>query len=201
MEEKTIIYEKHKSGELCVTYDEKFLSPKFINKLYSELTNELHKFKRDELTIYGRKVLSPRLVHAYGEENVTYKYSGVTREANTDIPQYLLKCKEMIEEKIGNQYNFALVNYYVNGDDYIGWHSDNEKDIDQSVPISSISIGAERDFYLKNKASGSITPVLLSSGSLLIMGGETQKYYVHSLPKRKKITEPRFNITFRKIHK
>ena len=39
----------------------------------------------------------------------------------------------------------------------------------------------------------------LSTGSYLLMQGETQQYWRHSVPKQRKCASPRLNITFRNI--
>jgi alkylated DNA repair dioxygenase AlkB len=79
----------------------------------------------------------------------------------------------------------------------MGWHSDDEKSLDKGSTIGSLSFGAERKFSLKHKQTKQATSVLLESGSLLVMSGKTQSNWLHSLPKTKKVTTPRINLTFR----
>lgn len=113
----------------------------------------------------------------------------------------LLKMKENIEKQFGDKFNFALVNYYRDGTDYMGFHSDKEGDLVAGAPIASVTLGAERDFVLmSNKTPTQKHSLLLQNGSLLFMRGNTQKNYKHSVPKSKVLLkEPRINITFRLI--
>jgi len=80
----------------------------------------------------------------------------------------------------------------------MGWHQDNEKELDQNS-IASVSLGVERRFDFRHKQTGDKLSVLLEQGSLLLMGGTTQKHWQHQLPKSAKITSPRVNLTFRNI--
>jgi alkylated DNA repair dioxygenase AlkB len=89
------------------------------------------------------------------------------------------------------------LNLYHDGDVGMGWHSDNEKSIEGNSAIASVSFGAERRFSFKHKQSKKTISVLLENGSLLLMKDATQKNWLHSLPKSKKITLPRINLTFR----
>jgi alkylated DNA repair dioxygenase AlkB len=83
----------------------------------------------------------------------------------------------------------------------MGWHSDNEKEIKPNSSIASVSIGIERKFSFKNKLSKETIAVQLENGSLLEMKGAIQKHWLHALPKSKKITQPRINLTFRQFLK
>jgi len=83
----------------------------------------------------------------------------------------------------------------------MGWHSDNEKEIKPNSSIASVSIGIERKFSFKNKLSKETIAVQLENGSLLEMKGTIQKNWLHALPKSKKITQPRINLTFRQFLK
>ena len=80
----------------------------------------------------------------------------------------------------------------------MGWHADNEKVIDASKPIASVSLGSKRDFLLRNLISLDKYSFSLDNGDLLIMKEECQRYWVHSIPKRRKVKNARINLTFRK---
>jgi alkylated DNA repair dioxygenase AlkB len=98
----------------------------------------------------------------------------------------------------------VLLNHYRDGNDSIAYHADNEAvDIDKNI-IASISVGATRVFCLRPK-NGRTKPLVaepkmkfeLSHGSLIVMQGDTQKSWIHAIPKDAKVTEPRINLTFR----
>lgn len=91
----------------------------------------------------------------------------------------------------------------------MGEHRDDERELDPTCPIASVSLGATRDLIFRHKdaRTGSskiqIKPVKLelAHGSLLLMNYPTNTYWYHSLPVRKKVKMPRINLTFRRIVK
>ena len=79
----------------------------------------------------------------------------------------------------------------------MGWHSDNENELDLSKPIASLSFGAPRDFYLRHRSKNARQLLTLKTGDLLIMHPDCQKEWMHSIPARRKVLTPRVNLTFR----
>ncbi|KAL4806086.1 hypothetical protein BDV18DRAFT_138652 [Aspergillus unguis] len=108
----------------------------------------------------------------------------------------------------GSSYNFCLVNYYATGDDSISYHSDDERFLGVNPSIASLSLGAQRDFLLRHKPpqagqtgiSNEPLKFALASGDMVVMRGETQANWLHSIPKRKggEAFKGRINITFRR---
>lgn len=98
-----------------------------------------------------------------------------------------------------------LINLYRDGKDSVAWHADDEPELGDAPVIASLSLGATRDFQMRHRNAGcNGLPVLklpLASGSLLIMRGPTQKYWLHQVPKRlgRSAPGPRINLTFRRI--
>ncbi len=92
------------------------------------------------------------------------------------------------------------MNFYKNGENYIGWHSDDENDLCKNTPIFSVSLGATRDFQLRHKVTGQTFEQPLRNNSLVIMYPPCQDIYKHQLPKRKKVKESRLNLTFRVVN-
>jgi len=111
----------------------------------------------------------------------------------------LLSLKIKVEEITNEKYNACLLNLYHDGEEGMGWHSDNESTIVSESSIASVSFGAERKFSLKHKESKETISLILENGSLLEMKGLTQRFWQHSLPKSKKVSKPRVNLTFRKM--
>ncbi|KAL3449844.1 hypothetical protein BJX65DRAFT_272056 [Aspergillus insuetus] len=125
------------------------------------------------------------------------------------VPACLETLRHAVERSIGDgsPYNFCLVNYYATGDDSISYHSDDERFLGPNPSIASISLGAQRDFLMKHKpfdtpGVGSNQPMkfALAGGDMVVMRGETQANWLHSIPKRKggEAHRGRINITFRK---
>ena len=89
-----------------------------------------------------------------------------------------------------------MLNLYHTGDEGMAWHSDAEKTLLDNGTIASVTLGAERKFSFKHKESKQRIDVLLENGSLLIMKGTTQIYWLHRLPPTKKVFSPRINTYF-----
>ncbi len=154
-------------------------------------------FEQREIVLFGRRVMQPRLVGWAG--NLPYTYSGQTLEPRTGGPS-LTRLFEVARKYAGQDFNHALFNFYRDGKDSMGRHSDDEPELGPSPVVVSFSFGAERRFVVAPKR-GKEKPHSLSlpSGSLLVMGGSTQRHYRHGLPRQLGVTEPRLNVTLRKI--
>jgi alkylated DNA repair dioxygenase AlkB len=155
-------------------------------------------WKQDEVIIFGKRIITKRKVAWYGDAGIAYKYSGITKKA---LPwtDDLLALKAIAEEKTGEKFNSCLLNLYHNGTEGMAWHSDAEKELKKNGAIGSVSLGAERRFAFKHKASGKTVAVSLQHGSLLLMKDTTQLHWLHRLPPTAKVTAPRVNLTFRTI--
>lgn len=154
-----------------------------------------------QVLVYNKWHPIPRQHAAYGDDGITYTYSGVTVKAQL-WTKTILSIKEDVEKITSHKYNFVLVNRYANGNDRMGFHRDDEKELDLTVPIASLSLGAPRDFVFKyHDKSANIAnhSILLKSGMLLLMEKKSNKYWFHGLPQRKKCLDVRINLTFRKI--
>ena len=165
---------------------------------YFEKLLEQVAWQQDEVMIFGKKITTKRKMAWYGEEDFDYTYSKMTKTALLFTPE-LLELKQLVEEVTGLEFNSCLLNLYQSGEEGMSWHSDAEAELGKEPAIASLSLGAERKFVLKHKISKEKVSLLLENGSLLLMKGATQSNWVHSLPKTKKVKEPRINLTFRKI--
>lgn len=96
-------------------------------------------------------------------------------------------------------HNAVLCNLYRNGNDSVGLHADAEPEM--RPVIASVSLGVERLFRLKRKDGSVAFSERLPHGSLLIMAGSTQKNFKHEVPKEPDVTQPRINLTFRRIER
>jgi alkylated DNA repair dioxygenase AlkB len=155
-------------------------------------------WKNDQVFVNGTLRSTKRKVAWYGDDQYAYTYSGVTRQALIWSDE-LLELKEKVETKLGVSFNSCLLNLYSNGAEGMAWHSDNEAALGKNTTIASVSLGAERRFMLKHKTDNRVISVSLEHGSLLVMKGETQSHWLHSVPTALKITKPRINLTFRTI--
>lgn len=168
------------------------------NLLFDRLLEEIQ-WRNDKIKMFGKIMDQPRKVAWYGDESIEYTYSGIKMMAN-EWSETLLVLKDQVETTLNHKFNSVLINLYRDGNDYMSWHSDDEKELGINPVIASISLGAARDFLFRLKNSHQEKVKLqLASGSLLVMQGQTQQFWQHTLPKRKKVFSPRLNLTFRQI--
>lgn len=179
-------------------YIPQFLSANYSRVLYNRLYREIA-WQQEELKIFGKVHKVPRWVAWHGDTGIRYKYSGADHLAQPWIPA-LVELKEKIEVFSSASFNSVLLNLYRDGNDCMGWHSDNEKSLGPKPIIASISLGATRRFDVRKKSQKHVKHHLhLENGSLLIMQGNIQDTHHHQIPRQRKITDARINLTFRKI--
>ena len=156
-------------------------------------------WKQETLKIFGKDVLTPRLTAWYGDKGIAYKYSGKTF-FGLPWTNELLKIKEKTEHIAKAKFNSVLLNYYRDGNDSMGWHSDDEPELGINPVIASVNFGQERRFDFRNKKDHHKKHhVNLQNGSLLIMKGDIQHHWQHQVAKSKQPMSGRINLTFRQI--
>lgn len=156
-------------------------------------------WKQKPIKLFGKKYMQPRLIAFFSEDEKTYSYSGISMAPSAFSPE-LKKIKQKLEATTGETFNACLANLYRDGQDSMGWHSDDERELGKDPVIASVSLGAERVFHLRHKNDKSLKFKLeLENGSLFLMKGTTQQYWKHQLPKTSKKVGKRINLTFRNI--
>ncbi|MEH2034054.1 MAG: alpha-ketoglutarate-dependent dioxygenase AlkB [Nostoc sp.] len=155
-------------------------------------------WQQNEIKMLGKPLQVPRLECMYGKSGASYLYSNsVNLDAHPWTPE-LLSLRDRITAFCDHEFDIVIGNRYRNGQDSIGWHSDDEPSMGYRPAIASISLGACRKFSIKPKAKGSkATHFWLEHGSLLLMLPGCQEGYVHQLPKDDKCFLERINLTFR----
>jgi alkylated DNA repair dioxygenase AlkB len=155
--------------------------------------------RREPLKLFGRENLTPRLTSWHGDPGCAYRYSGRTFEPHAWTPE-LAQVRAMLREATGYDFNGVLANFYRDGNDAMGKHSDDERELGPSaddVAVASVSLGARRRFLLERKGGGERLEYALGEGDLLLMTGTTQRHFVHWVPRTAKPVGPRLNLTFR----
>ena len=156
-------------------------------------------YSRHRVRLFGREHLSPRLSAWVGDEHATYRYSGTLHQPSAWTPS-LSELRSRLNDELACTFNSVLINRYRDGNDSMGWHSDDEGELGPEPLIASVSLGATRSFRLRSREKGGPALALeLGHGSLLLMGGATQQNYRHALPKTRKAVGERINLTFRQI--
>ncbi len=168
-----------------------------IDSLLQELI-ESTDWRQEEITVYGKPYLQPRLCAWHGD--LSYSYSGIRLEPLPWTPT-LLDLKTRVEALTEHQYNSVLLNYYRDQHDSMGMHSDDERELGHQPAIASLNLGEERAFLLKHKSRKDLKTVKLAlpGGSLLLMKGDTQRFWRHGINKERHPCRPRINLTFRTV--
>lgn len=153
-------------------------------------------WRSETITLWGKQYVQPRLTAWHGE--AAYTYSGLRFEPLpfTSLQQEI---RQAVETATGRRFNSVLLNYYRDGRDGMGMHSDNEPELGPQPAIASVSFGAARIFILHHKRTRQRLKVELSDGSLLLMAGQLQKNWSHGINKSARALGPRVNLTFRLI--
>jgi alkylated DNA repair dioxygenase AlkB len=181
-----------------ITYFPNFLDYEEASAHFKMLKSSVS-WRQDEIRVYGKLYPQPRLTALYGKNNKPYSYSGIVMQ-----PLPFNKTLSDIEIKITAiapvEFTSCLLNFYRDGKDSHGWHSDDEKELGENPVIASVSLGQSRYFHLRHRTLRDFKyKILLEHGSLLLMSGQTQHYWQHQIPKTNKPIGERINLTFRVI--
>ncbi|MCT4580345.1 MAG: alpha-ketoglutarate-dependent dioxygenase AlkB [Flavobacteriales bacterium] len=180
-----------------VNYYGRIVSVEQAQRYYQYLRSNIP-WKNDEAILFNKHIVTARKVAWYGDKAFAYRYSGTTKYG---LPwtKELLDLKTIVEQKLNCQFNSCLLNLYPTGNEGMAWHSDDEKALGKNTTIASLTFGAQRYFSFKHKKTNEKVKLLLEHGSLLVMKGVTQTYWLHRLPPTTHVKSPRINLTFRTI--
>ena len=159
------------------------------------LEQRLH-WEQPQVLVYGKRHPTPRLAAFLADFGVSYRYSGVIHHGQ-GWPEWFLPLLQTVNDHCDTRFNGCLFNCYRDGHDRMGWHADDEPEIDPSQPIASLSLGATRNFQLRQRHGTERHAFDLADGDLLVMEPPCQEHWVHSLPVRKRVQTVRINLTFR----
>jgi alkylated DNA repair dioxygenase AlkB len=162
---------------------------------FIENPNELFVIIRDSI-IWDERIKA-RKTASFG---VAYNYSGITYPQVEMLNELVPICKK-IEKYIGFMPNNCLMNFYLDGNSSMGYHSDSSEELKIGTEVVIISLGAERHISYRSKADEEIKyKYLLKNGSLLSMDKQIQDEWMHAIPKEIG-TGQRISLTFRYIIK
>ena len=172
----------------------------YPSPLFYSLVTELP-WQADIVTLFGKTHVTTRQIVWMGDGDIDYHYAGHRRQA---IPwsDTVFHVKHHIEKHLlalGMQvdFNSCLLNYYPSGDEGMGYHADDEKELGEQPIIASLSLGATRKFVFKHKKTQDKVELYLESGQLIVMHGDTQRFWKHSITKTKTVATGRISLTFR----
>ena len=168
--------------------------------LYNTLLNELP-WQPDIVTLFGKTHITTRQIVWMGDTDADYQYSGHVRQT---VPwsDVVFHVKQKIEQALAEvgvtaNSNTCLLNYYPSGADGMGYHADDEKELGQQPVIASLSLGATRKFVFKHKKTQDKVELYLESGQLVVMHGDTQTFWKHTITKTETVDAGRISLTFR----
>ncbi len=194
-------YQKEISLELPdsdIRYFPGFLNRQKADFYYTRLKQDTP-WRQDMIKVFGKEYAQPRLTALYANNQKPYSYSNITMHPLV-FSEELLELKRLISFQSQTEFTTCLLNLYRDGKDSNGWHADDEKELGKNPVIASLSLGQERFFCLKHRKDVKLKhKLLLEHGSLLIMRGETQHFWLHQIPKTAKPVGERINLTFRVI--
>ena len=184
-------------NDLKVRIEKDFFNQVDSNELLKKLISDLP-WESMAIKMFGKDIKIPRLQCWVGDKGCDYKYSG-KKLNRQDWTTDLIMIREKIYKELDMDFNSVLVNYYRDGKDSMGWHSDDEKELGPNPTIASISLGSERDLVFRNKINKEVLPIPQTHGCLILIDGKTQKNWQHAIKKTRKVIGPRINMTFRNI--
>ena len=150
------------------------------------------------IVLFGKVVHQQRSVGFFSDESIGYKYSNKLMKSQK-LTYSLKNLLNYVNNKFNSKYNGILVNYYQNGEEYIGKHSDSEDNLDLTYGVVSMSFGASRKFRIRNKLdSNKILDLITKNNKMITMTGLFQNDFTHEVPVEKKIKDSRFSLTFRR---
>jgi alkylated DNA repair dioxygenase AlkB len=181
-----------------LAFDPHWLPQDEADAVLQSLTREIA-WEQHRIRLFGRELDVPRLSCWVGDPGADYVYSR-TRFEPRPWSATLSLLRERIEASTQASFNSVLANLYRDGQDSMGWHSDDEPELGLQPTIASLSLGASRRFVFRRRVSGGEQRTLvLTHGSLLIMRGDTQQHWHHALPRTRRSLGMRINLTFRRI--
>ena len=159
-------------------------------------------WRQEQITLWGQTHPLPRLTCWMADPGCAYTYSGLRNHPQPWSPM-AARLRAQVEAQAGCRFNSLLLNLYRDGRDRMGWHADDEPELDPMAPIASLSLGATRAFQLRPRrpidGQRQTLSLELGDGDLLLMDPPTQQYWLHQLPQRLRVQEARLNLTFRLV--
>jgi alkylated DNA repair dioxygenase AlkB len=170
---------------------------------YRQCFNELMAatpWREEEITLWGKRYMQPRLFAWYGEANTHYAYSGkqLTPQPFTPLLQGI---RQRLARLCNSPFNSVLLNCYRHQKDSMGMHADDERELGERPVIASLSLGETRTLVMKHRWRKDLKALHLplADGDLLIMRGDTQQHWKHGINKESVHCDARINLTFRQI--
>lgn len=141
-------------------------------------------WRQRERKMYDRVVLEPRMVAWWGPGEA--------------LPPELEAMRAAVSERYRVEFDSVGVNLYRDGHDGVAWHGDNNRKVLHDPLVATVSLGERRRFLMRPGAAGSPTHRFRpGGGDLLVMGGNCQHSWQHTVPKEPSGAGARMSVTIR----
>ena len=136
-----------------------------------------------------------RKTASYG---VAYNYSQMHYPYQDFLPE-IDQIRLQIRQELGFEPNNCLINFYLDGQSKMGFHSDQTDILEPGTGVAIVSLGETRTLrFRKINDHNQIIDYQLVSGSLLYMTQEIQDHWQHAII-RSGTEKGRMSLTFRAI--
>jgi alkylated DNA repair dioxygenase AlkB len=150
-----------------------------------ELLAGTARWQQRTVTMWDRELLEPRLT------------AGWSTDAERG-PEMLHEMCRLLSDRYRIVFDRVWVNLYRDGRDSVAWHGDRHRHAMTRPMVATVSLGARRKFQLRRRGTTTIAHTLRPGvGDLVVMGGECQNDWEHTVPKTAAAVGPRMSVTIR----
>lgn len=189
-----------------VTYIEDFLKPAVADEWFGELWHGLAWERRESV---------PRREYWTNTLNRDYTYgrgAGIRTYQSKSCHPVIDAARYELNEGYDVWFEGCFLNGYEDGSDALGWHADDDPNIDHSKPIAVVTLYEDpkarpraiqfREVLKPGSQTeraefGPVEELVLGHGSLALMHAGMQQVYQHKIPKAGFVCSPRISLTFR----
>ena len=137
--------------------------------------------------MYTKRVDDPRLTAGWSTDG-----------DDPEIPQVFRDMAVVLSSRYDVGFDRIWANLYRDGADSVAWHGDKTRLVMTTPLVATVSLGARRKFQLRRRGTTKISHTLEpGNGDLVVMGGECQSNWEHTVPKTKKPVGARISVTIR----
>lgn len=152
-------------------------------------------WEQPSIRMFGRSHPIPRRHAFVADPGITYRWSGL-EQVGQPWPVELLRIRERLATA-GFCFNSMLANHYRGGEDSMGWHADDERELGDHPVIATLSLGEPRRLSFKRRDGEGRLALSLGKGSLLLTSGAVQHHWLHQVAKSRRELGERVSLTFR----
>jgi alkylated DNA repair dioxygenase AlkB len=137
--------------------------------------------------MYDRVLPEPRLTAGWDAD-----------PTESDAPPILSDMAAALTERYAVGFDRIWVNLYRGGADSVAWHGDRNRLVMTRPMVATVSLGARRRFLLRPRGtSRAVHRLEPGHGDLVVMGGDCQAEWEHTVPKTAKRVGARMSVTIR----